>query len=334
MNDDRVYAPIIITTLCRFTHFKRCVNSLSKCIGADKSVLYVGLDYPLKESHWDGYKKICDFLPSITGFKDIIIIKRTENFGAIRNARDMYEIVRKNYDRYIFSEDDNEFSPNFLEYINKGLDIYKNNPDVIAICGYAEPRSNYQCLSSYQQNAYPMIGYNAWGVGYWFDKKPVFDSPQSLVFDFSKVLKAIRLDHGVAIHRMMHRMRTNATSDLQWRIHCAFNNKYCIFPRISKVRNWGYDGSGENSPSLDCYQKVELDTNREFYYDKFDIIDYPEVKKLQKEIYGWTLINYLAFPFNYLLFRITKGRVLSDIPFIKHLIILRRNRINKKLSSK
>ena len=57
-----VYAPILIPTLCRDEHFIRCIESLKKNSWAEYTDVYVALDFPAKESHWDGYKKICTYL--------------------------------------------------------------------------------------------------------------------------------------------------------------------------------------------------------------------------------------------------------------------------------
>ena len=53
--DKITFAPVIIPTLCRFEHFNRCIESLSKCTWAEYTEVYIGLDYPAKESHWGGY---------------------------------------------------------------------------------------------------------------------------------------------------------------------------------------------------------------------------------------------------------------------------------------
>ena len=79
------FAPVLIPTLNRYEHFKRCVESLAHCTHADKTDLFIALDYPLKDSHWKGYKKIKQYLSEISGFKTITIIERERNFGAIDN---------------------------------------------------------------------------------------------------------------------------------------------------------------------------------------------------------------------------------------------------------
>lgn len=320
-NEQYIYAPVVIPTLCRYKHFKRCIDTLSECSGADKTELYIGLDFPVKEDHWEGYRRICDFLPTITGFKNVVVIRREENRGAIGNARDLLDIVHQKYDRYIFSEDDNEFSLNFLDYINAGLNKYRDNPEVVAICGYAEPRCSYDCMKTYPFNAYPIIGYNAWGVGVWFDKKPAFTiTSDEILSSFKTVFKAVKLNHGISIHRMMYRKRSNATGDLLWRLYCAFNKKYCIYPRISKVRNWGFDGSGGNCAVQTFYSEMKIDEDKTFEYDPFEIKAYPEVNLLQKKLYSFSGVNFFAFLLEYVLYRTTGGTCLRDIKLIRKMM--------------
>lgn len=54
------FSPVLICTLNRYVHFKRCIESLSACTYADKTDLFIGLDYPLKDEHWEGYLIIKD----------------------------------------------------------------------------------------------------------------------------------------------------------------------------------------------------------------------------------------------------------------------------------
>ena len=233
--DDILYAPVIIPTLCRYEHFKRCIKSLAACTGANNTDIYIGLDFPLKDSHKEGYDKISNFLPQIKGFKNVFIIRHKTNKGPTENTRELLEIVKSKYEYYIYTEDDNEFSPNFLEYINEGLRKYISNPKIIAICGCVEPRCSYKCLDSYNYNAYPIKGFNAWGVGIWFDKKPIFDSSKDKeLFSLKTFLKVSKFNHEVTLHRLMFKIGKLATGDLRWRLYCIFNNKYCIFPNMRK----------------------------------------------------------------------------------------------------
>ena len=98
------FAPVLIPTLNRYDHFRRCVESLSKCTHADKTDLHIALDYPANDSHWDGYNKIKEYLNEVSGFKSVNIIQRDQNYGSIQNIKDAREQVFQRYDRIILSE--------------------------------------------------------------------------------------------------------------------------------------------------------------------------------------------------------------------------------------
>ena len=51
------YAPVVIPTLKRYVHLQRCLGSLDKGTGADKTDVYVELDYPSSELFVDGWKR-------------------------------------------------------------------------------------------------------------------------------------------------------------------------------------------------------------------------------------------------------------------------------------
>ena len=42
-NELHIYAPVVIPTLCRYEHLKRCIDTLSECTGADGIVCWARL---------------------------------------------------------------------------------------------------------------------------------------------------------------------------------------------------------------------------------------------------------------------------------------------------
>ena len=80
----KIYAPVIIPTLNRYEHFIKCLESLEKCTGAEKTDVYVGLDYPPSEKYEIGWKRIDDYLAEkelSNGFNKLIVFRRKENCG-------------------------------------------------------------------------------------------------------------------------------------------------------------------------------------------------------------------------------------------------------------
>lgn len=271
-----IYAPVIIPTLCRAEHFIRCMESLRRNPWAKYTDLYIGLDYPAKESHWDGYRKISAYLENgFPEFRAVKIYKREKNVGAGLNSRMLRLEAEKDFDRYIYLEDDLEVAPNFLEYMDKALMEYENDPDVVAVCGYSYPlnwkaadgativRQNFNCA--------------AWGRGFWSNKKRELDhylTPNGLCKEFSRAYHAGYFDKMIdfAVKDYVTQCEggwsgkkgfLNCTSDLAMRIYLAVKGKYAIMPLISKVRNHGYDGSG-----LYC-QRIEGNSAGDFCVDNY-----------------------------------------------------------------
>ncbi len=140
LKDEKRYAPIIIPTLCRYEHLKECIESLARCKQAEKTRLYISLDYPASEKHVEGWKRISKYLQGgIQGFERVVCFYQKENLGALANEMFLIEEVYKEYDRYIFTEDDNVFAPAAIEYWNRVLDEYEEDEDVIAVCAKSFP---------------------------------------------------------------------------------------------------------------------------------------------------------------------------------------------------
>lgn len=267
------YAPVIIPTLNRHKHFKRCLESLEQCVGAEYTEVYVALDYPPSEKYVDGWKKIDEYLKikeKDHSFLKLHVIRRDHNYGVLSansNSAALVAIIVEKYDRYIFTEDDNEMSPNFLEYINKNLDFYESNPNVIAVCGYSYPinwvvSENATCL---QEN----ISVPMFGVGFWTNKRCLYTDylkSGSLLKThrktikskrFNKMLDAAKLgyfNYGclISIFKKKEENLFCNSTDISLRCYLAVENKYVISPVLSKVRNHGFDGSGS------CCQNIDI----------------------------------------------------------------------------
>nr|WP_229095526.1 hypothetical protein [Alistipes sp. D31t1_170403_E11] len=126
------------------------------------------MDYPAEPKHDYGYHKILEYLDSgrIDGFKNVVVFKTDVNLGVNENYKRIKEYAFSKYDRLIASEDDNEFSPAFLDYINSGLDRFEDDSSVMAICGYNYPID----MGGMDDSAYKSQKFSAWGVAYWREK--------------------------------------------------------------------------------------------------------------------------------------------------------------------
>lgn len=244
------YAPIIIPTLCRYEHFKKCIESLSNNTWAYETEVYIGVDYPVKDEHWDGYNKICDYLENANlNFKKVNVIKRTSNYGAIKNYSSLFDLVKTKHDRYILTEDDNVFSSCFIEYIDKMLEKTKSDDGVFAVCGYSYPTGwNVNNESFLLGSAFP-----AWGYGSFFSKYDKFKQEYNHSFLLRTLKETDKIKKIKKLSRMLffwyvNRVWTSsvAYNDIDVQLYEFFTEKSSVLPSVSLVRNMGWDGSGVN----------------------------------------------------------------------------------------
>jgi len=251
-------APILITTLCRYQHFVRLIESLRRNEWAEYTEVYIGLDFPAQTKHVDGYNKINEYLNgNFNEFKAFHVIRRKENYGSARNIKDLRQMVLSTNDCYIRADDDAEFSPNFIKYMNICLRKYRDDKTVFAVAGYSYPlqwKVSDGATILFQNFICPV-----WGIGYWKDK---FNE----MYDYIATRKSLRNNANDIIlsgayDRLMNTSKSefvdlclspdfNSTlasfaSDIAMNMYVAINNKYVVTPVLSKVRNWGFDGSGE-----------------------------------------------------------------------------------------
>ena len=181
-------APIIIPTLNRYEHFKNCVESLKKDKLASQTELIIGLDYPPSEKYVNGYNSIKDYIPTICGFKEVIVLESKTNLGPIENVNRLKEYVKnKNYDSYIFTEDDNVFSSCFLQFINDALNKYRFDRNILSISGY----SHKECYS-FPSRFYFTYDSCAWGLGCWINKENALDNIFEKTYQFRPVISLVR----------------------------------------------------------------------------------------------------------------------------------------------
>lgn len=248
-----IYAPMVIPTLCRADHFIQCVESLKKNTWAKYTEIYIALDYPAEEKHWEGYNKICEYLNGeFAEFADFIVIKRNHNFGAFENTKDAYDQVWRKYDRFIRCDDDCVFSENFLEYMDKCLELYKDREDILAVTGYSYPvnwKIKPYCNAFLGQQIFPM-----WGTGFWRDKYIAFR--KEILDGF---IKNFVVNEKISLKQMTTARYVNAVNgaltlnskdftktatDVACGIYLQLNQKFIVTPLKTKVKNIGFDGSG------------------------------------------------------------------------------------------
>lgn len=282
------YAPFIVPTLCRYEHFKRLIESLQVNPEAKFTDLFIALDYPAKSSHWDGYRKISNYVDTITGFKQVHVVRREHNYGVSNNIKDIIDFVSEHYKAYIFSEDDNFFSPNFLAFINHGLEKFKDDPTVYSINGY---RHFYDIKYDDNNYFFENVDFSAWGYGVWVERYNKFRSEMTYLFVLRAFLNPVKFHRIITagwqkvldFFNVLLRFKRPGSTDSIISLYLAITGKNCVVPTISKVRNEGWDETGNSFDGKDVpldlaakhlNQEIDNESSFDFHGDGHNYYDY------------------------------------------------------------
>lgn len=288
------YAPIVIPTLNRYEHLKNCIESLQANSYAKYTDLYISLDYPPNEKYVEGYNKIKEYLSKgIEGFADVIIFYQEKNLGARGNCAFLKDLVMDKYDTFIITEDDNVFAPCYLEYINKALDLYSEDENIISV--YASG-PKVEGSKPEEDNVYLLKYFSAYGSGRWTKKtremeKTVNREYIENIACSKEKLKKLKYENAVTICALASAVLrkekvycfadgTVPLIDMVQMIYYAAEDKYMLCSKDHMVKNMGYDGTGENCGEIKNYRFSQLQLLLD---ESFDILcqTRPQYKRLK-----------------------------------------------------
>lgn len=275
-----IYAPIIIPTCNRIEHLKRCIHSLQNNEWAKYTDLYISLDYPPNDSYIGGYQKVKNYLKEdIKCFKSVNISYQESNLGPKDNFIYLTELIQKKYDRWIFSEDDNEFSPNFIEFIDKGLMLFQDDDRVLAVCGTKD--INWPGRgTSYRSSYFQPYGYGIWRYKYQAFRKGkeefLLSADNQKIFSICKLfytnhyLFKVYVDEILCNNKKLFWENTNKLNPIDGviQLYIYYTDMCCIFPTVQKSRTWGNDGSGFTmSANNNINPERDFPLDREYHFE-------------------------------------------------------------------
>lgn len=274
------YAPIVVFVYDRYTHLQKCIEHLQKNPLASKSSLYIVSDAAKDNSVLEKVRQIREYTYNIKGFNSVTLIARSTNVGSFENVVQAYAELFKKHDRIIALEDDVLVSTQFLEYVNKGLDYFENDPKCFAVCGYFYP------IKTEESNSFiklPSI-FNAWGYGIWRDKWQKKQFKFSVLKDYFKdksarkyfLSEAIVVDNVIGDFYKLGKIPMDALIAYQM----FLKKEFSVFPSKTLTINIGFDNTGEN-----CTEDIRFASQKFSIVTGFDFGDSTHFSELvQKEL--------------------------------------------------
>ena len=238
-------APIVLFVYNRVNHTRKTIKALRENQLADESYLYIYSDAPKTENEKDSVDLVRKYIHTITGFKEIIIIKREKNWGLADSIIDGVSSVVNKFGKVIVLEDDLITSPNFLKFMNDSLSLYEKEHKVYSITGYSHINNSYDIKKSYFLKLT-----SSWSWATWSDRWNKFrrddkdleeiiksSNSQKRLFNFDDSLDYIN----------MARLQLNKTINswaIYWYLSVFKQNGLTLYPQKKLVKNIGLDGSG------------------------------------------------------------------------------------------
>ena len=264
-------SPLALFVYNRLDHTRRTVESLLNNALANETTLFVYCDGAKCKEDEHSVEQVRQYISSVSGFKNITVVNRTENFGLARSIVDGVGNVLKGHESLIVLEDDIETSSCFLRYMNEALNMYKEEENVWQVTGY-----NYPINEVIDESTFFFRGNSCWGWGTWRDRWTSYKKDIKQLEDTFSKEDIYKFDFdGVA--EMWKQVQLNKQGKINtW---CIFfyatmflNKGLCLYPKKSLVRNIGHDGSGTHCSTSSEYTEQVL-SNEPVIIEKQPVIE-------------------------------------------------------------
>jgi hypothetical protein len=243
------YAPVILFAYSRAAHTQRVLEALAKNAEMKETLLYVFVDGPKENATPEALKKneeVIALFSENRWAKDLKVEISKTNKGLAKSIVQGVTKVLELHEKVIVLEDDIVTSPQFLGFMNEGLDRYQNSDQVACISGYVYP------LRKSPKTAFFILGADCWGWATWKHQWTSFihdvdllirevEKPENLSdFTFKNTYPYLEMLKDRAAGR-------NQSWAIQWYAGAFINRKLCLYPAKSLVSNIGNDGTGTHN---------------------------------------------------------------------------------------
>lgn len=249
-------APIALFAYKRADAFRRSVAALQANHLAADSELYVFIDGPKHPDDQPKVEAVREVARQLTGFRAVHLHVSKDNRGCAQAIIGGVSRVLREHSSVIVVEDDVVTAPNFLDYINQGLETYADNPTIFSIGGYTFPLPQ---PADYPHDVYFYGRTCAWGWGIWADRWAktdwtVADYPQFMANPEQR--RAFNY-YGSDRVRMLRRTMEGELDTWDIRLcYALFKQRgLTVLPTVSKTSNIGFGGDdGTHGNVFDRYQ--------------------------------------------------------------------------------
>lgn len=290
-------APIVLFAYNRPLHTEETLAALMKNDLADQSTLFIyadGAKENATEKEIENIEAVRNIIRSKKWCGTVNIIESSYNKGlAISIVEGVTSVVNK-YDKVIVLEDDIVTSKGFLRYMNDALDMYESNHRIMSVSGFMFPINSESLPDVFCYSANTCWGWATWKRAWKyfdFDIQKIYNQLENSNVDWRKFNA---FQHTAFQEQVMHNLSGKIkTWAVKWHAAIYLNKGTVLHPKISLVKNIGFDGTG-----VHC--------NQDSLYNSMDTTDYISVKvpfnKLRSKKAEKKLMEYFNTPIDRLYF--------------------------------
>lgn len=263
-------APIVLFVYNRPWHTRQTLEALMANEFADVSQLIVYSDGPKDNATVEQLNKIIEVRKLIREKRwcgHVEIFESDKNIGLDASIiAGVTEILNK-FDKLIVLEDDLIISEDFLDFMNRSLKLYENEKRVMHIAGHSFP------LFRKKNGIYFLKYISPWGWATWADRWKYFEKDAAILYKKLEQNKVNWTDFNcgygnefksLLLYNIVH---CQNNWDIRWHTSVYLNNGLSLMPKISLVRNIGFDEYGTHLNIINeilSNQKIALKNNFEF----------------------------------------------------------------------
>ncbi|MEG0153258.1 MAG: sugar transferase [Cellulosilyticaceae bacterium] len=275
-------APIVVFAFNRIFPLQRMIESLTNNPLAKDSDLIIFVDGCRNEADRAAVAEVRDYVNKLyDGFRTITRHISESNQGLSQSVIGGVSSVIQKYGRAIILEDDLICTPNFLAFMNQGLESYETDQRIFSICGYG---LKIKKPSEYAHEVYLCSRSSSWGWATWIDRWEEVDWEVTDWDTFCKDKKKKREFNkgGSDMYTMLKAYMKGKNNS--WAIRYCYSQfklkKYAICPFLSKIDNKGFGEQATHCKQSYSRFKIEIDRSniQNFDFPK-NITPYKNIEK-------------------------------------------------------
>ena len=292
-----IYAPLCIFLWKKYHLVEKVLDEIISLKEFPLTKIYIFVDSSKKNSKFYADNQILiNKVKKYEKYQNIKIIYRKKNFGLSKNIISGINEVIKKYNKIIILEDDLLVAKDFLYYMNKSLEEYKNNKSVISISAFNHSSYRTFINSNYKYDNFFNMRASSWGWATWKNRWDLF-LKKIPIKEIEKNKKIIISNLGLDVYLSL--IGINKKNKDLWAANWCFaslkNKLFTSYPVVSRVSNIGFDGSGQGGYSKNFENKLKIKRKKNLSFKKNITIDNYKKNQFIKRYNQNFILQYLKF---------------------------------------